>query len=80
MNNIPPFFSFGIGMLHLALYSGMTVVIALKPEVAEMRKMLRKKKPERYVMVPAFSDVIMKYSGKDLSFLCDLTGGVEPSL
>ena len=53
----------------------MTFVIALIPQIDNLVKMLKKKRPERYVMGPAFSDVILRYSGKDLSFLLDLTGG-----
>lgn len=75
LNNVPPFFSFGIGMLHLALYSGMKVLIALIPEVNNIIKLIKKYRPERYVMGPAFTDIIEKYDGDDLSFLIDLTGG-----
>lgn len=75
LNNIPPFFSFGIGMMHLAFSTGMTVVVALIPETKNIIKMMKKYRPERYVMGPAFTDVIEKYDGNDLSFLVDLTGG-----
>lgn len=75
LNILPPFFSFGIGMMHLALYAGLVEIIQLVPQVKPIIKMLKKYKPDRFVIGPAFTDVIEKNTLKDMSFVKDLTGG-----
>ena len=75
LNILPPFFSFGIGMKHLCLCMGMTEIPMLIPRTNLVIKMIRKHRPNRLVIGPAFTDVIEKYQGDDLSFLIDLTGG-----
>jgi len=75
LNILPPFFSFGIGMMHLALYAGLTEIIQLIPQVKPIIKMLKKYKPDRFVIGPAITDVIEKNTIKDMSFVVDLTGG-----
>jgi long-chain acyl-CoA synthetase len=75
LNILPPFISFGMGMLHLCLFAGMTEISVLIPKVNIIIRMVQKYKPERFVIGPAITDVIEKYRGKDLSFLIDLTGG-----
>lgn len=75
LNILPPFYSFGIGMKHLCFYVGMTEIPMLIPKVDMVQKMIKKHRPNRLVIGPAFTDVIEKYSGKDMSFLVDLTGG-----
>lgn len=75
LNILPPFFSFGIGMKHLCLYVGMTEIPMLIPKVELVIKMVKKHKPNRFVIGPAVTDAIEKYQGSDLSFLIDLTGG-----
>lgn len=75
LNILPPFYSFGIGMKHLCFYAGMTEIPMLIPKVDMVQKMIRKHGPNRFVIGPAFTDAIEKYSGKDMSFLVDLTGG-----
>lgn len=75
LNILPPFFSFGIGMKHLCLYVGMTEIPMLIPKVNLVIKMVKKHRPNRFVIGPALTDVIEKYQGNDLSFLVDLTGG-----
>lgn len=75
LNILPSFFSFGIGMLHLCLYTGMTEIPVLIPEVKVIQKMIKKYRPSRFVFGPALSEIIETYHGKDLSFLTDLTGG-----
>ncbi len=75
LNILPPFFSFGIGMLHLCFYGGMKEITVLLPKVNTVMKMMKKYRPERMVIGPAFTDVIENYRGDDLSFLIDLTGG-----
>lgn len=75
LNILPPFFSFGMGMLHLCFYVGMKEISVLLPKVNTVMKMMKKYRPERMVIGPAITDVIENYRGKDLSFLIDLTGG-----
>ncbi|MBQ4060337.1 MAG: acyl--CoA ligase [Lachnospiraceae bacterium] len=75
LNVLPPFFSFGIGMKHLCLYVGMTEIPILIPKVDNVKKMIKKHRPNRFVMGPALTDVIETYSRNDLRFLNDLTGG-----
>ena len=75
LNILPPFYSFGIGMKHLCFYAGMTEIPMLIPKVDMVQKMIKKYRPNRLVIGPAFTDTIEKYSGKDMSFLIDLTGG-----
>lgn len=75
LNILPPFFSFGIGMKHLCLYVGMTEIPMLIPKADLVIKMVKKHKPNRFVIGPALTDAITMYQGSDLSFLVDLTGG-----
>lgn len=75
LNILPPFFSFGISMLHVCLYSGMEEIVCIVPKIENIQKMIKKHKPSRLVLGPAFTDVIEKYQGKDLSFLVEITGG-----
>lgn len=75
LNILPPFYSFGIGMKHLCFYAGMTEIPMLIPKVDMAEKMIKKHRPNRFVIGPAITDIIEKYSGKDMSFLVDLTGG-----
>lgn len=75
LNILPPFFSFGMGMLHLCFYVGMKEIAVLLPKINTVMKMMKKYRPERMVIGPAITDVIENYRGKDLSFLIDLTGG-----
>lgn len=75
LNILPPFFSFGIGMKHLCFYAGMTEIPTLLPKVEFVIRMMKKHRPNRFVIGPAFTDTIEKYPHKDLSFLVDLTGG-----
>lgn len=75
LNILPPFFSFGIGMKHLCLYVGMTEIPMLLPKADLVIKMLKKHRPNRFVIGPALTDAIEKYPGRDLSFLVDVTGG-----
>ncbi len=75
LNILPPFFSFGIGMLHLCFYTGMAEIASILPKVKPITSNLKKYKPERFVIGPAITEVIEKYDGNDLSFVIDLTGG-----
>lgn len=75
LNILPPFFSFGVGMSHLCLYTGMTQIIALFPKVNILLSMLQKYQPERFVLGPAITELIEEYPGKDMSFVIDVTGG-----
>ena len=72
---LPPFYSFGIGMTHLCFYTGMTEIIQLIPKVKPIIRMLKKHRPERFVIGPAITDVIEKNPTKDFSYCIDLTGG-----
>lgn len=75
LNILPPFYSFGIGMMHLCFYTGMTEIIALIPQVKSIIKMLKKYRPERFVIGPAITAVIEDNPTKDMSYCMDLTGG-----
>ena len=75
LNILPPFYSFGIGMKHLCYYAGMMEIAMLIPKVDTVQKMMKKHRPNFLVIGPALTDAIEKYSGKDMSFLRDLTGG-----
>lgn len=75
LNILPPFFGFGIGMLHLCFCAGLTEISMVVPKVKPIIKMIKKYKPNRFIIGPAFTDVIEQYDGDDLSFLCDLTAG-----
>lgn len=75
LNILPPFFSFGICMKHLCLYAGMTEIAVLIPKEKTVIGMIKKYRPERFVVGPAITGVIENYPGNDLSFLSDLTGG-----
>lgn len=74
LNILPPFISFGIGMMHLCFFTGMTELICIVPQVENIHKMLKKYKPERFVVGPAITDAVEKYDG-ELTHLIDLTGG-----
>lgn len=75
LNILPPFFSFGICMKHLCLYTGMTEIPVLIPKEKTVIGMIKRHRPERFVIGPAITGVIEKYPWNDLSFLTDLTGG-----
>lgn len=75
LNVLPPFIAFGISMLHLCFYVGMTEVIGLVPTVKAVSKQISKYHPNRFVIGPAIIELIEQYKGNDLSFLVDLTGG-----
>ncbi len=75
LNILPPFFSFGIGMLHLCFYTGMAEIASIIPKEKPIISNLKKYKPERFVIGPAFTSIIEKYDKDDLSFIIDLTGG-----
>lgn len=75
LNILPPFFSFGICMKHLCLYAGMTEIAVLIPKEKTIISMIKKYRPERFVIGPAITGVIENYPWNDLSFLIDLTGG-----
>ena len=75
LNVLPPFFSFGIGMMHSIFYAGMTEVIELVPKTKHIVRMLKKHRPERITFGPVLYDVIEKNSQKDMSYLVDLCAG-----
>lgn len=75
LNILPPFFSFGICMKHLCLYTGMTEIPVLIPKEKTVIGMIKRHRPERFVIGPAITGVIENYPWNDLSFLTDLTGG-----
>lgn len=75
LNIIPCFISFGFGMLHTCHVSGMTDIICLLLEQKSVSKMLKKHRPDRFVLGPAIINLIEEYKGNDLSFLMDLSGG-----
>ena len=75
LNILPPFFSFGIGMLHLCFYTGMAEIASILPKAKPVTDHLKKYKPERFVIGPAITEVIEKYDGNDMSYVIDLTGG-----
>jgi len=75
LNVMPPFIIFGLAMMHLCTYSGMTDILALLPEKEKVQKLLVKHKPEHFVMGPAIAEIITDFEGDDLSFLIDVSGG-----
>lgn len=75
LNILPPFFSFGLCMMHVCLYSGMVVIPMLVLKAELLAKMIRKHRPNRLVINPAFTNVIRNYKYPDLSFLKELVSG-----
>lgn len=75
LNILPPFLSFGIGIIHLCLFIRMEMIPVLLPSSKAVMKKMKKYKPQRMAIGPAITDVIDKYNGKDLSFLLGLIGG-----
>lgn len=78
LDMLPPFISFGIGMLHLSFFSGMKTVILLKPTIAGVAKMFRKYRPTRFVFGPAVIELIERCPNEDLSHIVDLSAGGAP--
>ena len=75
LNMLPPSISFGIGMLHLSLFTGMCMVILLIPSVKGVASMFKKYRPTRFVFGPAVIEVIERCPNKDLSHIIDLSAG-----
>lgn len=75
LNILPPFISFGLGMIHLAHFTSLVEIPVLLPHLESVTKMFKKYKPNRFLLSPGVLELINKYDGKDFSFIIDITGG-----
>lgn len=72
---LPPFFGFGISMLHLCINYGVNSNLWIELTSDAIAKAFQKEKPNRFVGGPAIIDGFLKNVHGDLSYITDFTGG-----
>ena len=72
---LPPFFGFGISMLHLCLRYGINICLWIELDTDKIGKAFQKEKPNRFVGGPAIIDSFLKNVSGDLSYITEFTGG-----
>lgn len=71
---LPPFVGFGVGMLHLAICSGVDSVLWIQMQPEMIAKKFSKMRPNYFVSGPLLVDFIMEYD-VDLSNILIFAGG-----
>lgn len=77
LNILPVFLSYGVGMLQLALSTGIESTLWLSLDPAEIAGEFNRLKPNHFAGAPTMVDEIMKQTTGDLSGLINFTGGGE---
>lgn len=77
LNILPAFLSYGVGMLQLALSTGIDSTLWLSLDPVEIAGEFNRLKPNHFAGAPTMVDEIMKQTTGDLSGMVNFTGGGE---
>lgn len=72
---LPPFFGFGIGMLHLSLSVGLESILWIELSVDKIVHAFSRTKPNRIAFGPSLVEPIMEHIQGDMSYMIEFTGG-----
>lgn len=75
LNNIPPFFGYGVSMVHLSLSYGIDMTLHLEISPEAIAKGIAKVKPNHYAGGTPILDPLMRTITGDMSWMLNFTGG-----